>query len=100
MPMLSTLNHPLDGARLKIVRAQEHIDSLTAEVRMYLDEKPYEVIKQHDGHVWRFSPDVTIPPPLRLSTIIGDCLGNARAALDYIMWQLALMHFKDPPLVF
>lgn len=35
-------------------------------------------------------------PPSRLSTIIGDCLTNARAALDYIIWELAQQYF-DPP---
>jgi hypothetical protein len=35
------------------------------------------------------------PPPEHLSLIIGDFLTNARAALDYIAWELAVRHF-DP----
>jgi hypothetical protein len=108
------MNHPLDGARLKIVRAQEHLDSLKAEIRMYLDEQPHEVRSQPETHtrgrdqtnfyayyaqtnpVHSLPPLVPGVPPLRLSTIIGDCVTNARAALDYIVWELAQRHFKPP----
>jgi len=91
------MRHKLDGARLKVVRAQEHLDSLKAELRMYLDEKPYEVLMEvKDGYATVRVPEIKIGPPLRLSTLVGDCLTNARAALDYVVWQLALTHF-DPP---
>jgi len=94
------MHHPLDGARLKIVRAQEHIDALKAEVRMYLNERPYNVLTEHDSNLWTFRPVVSVEPPTRLSAIIGDCLTNAMAALDYTIWQLALKYFDDPPLIF
>ncbi|HEY7191713.1 MAG TPA: hypothetical protein VH436_34425 [Vicinamibacterales bacterium] len=32
-------------------------------------------------------------PPIRLATIVGDCVTNARAALDYIVYQLAVRYF-------
>lgn len=89
------MNHPLDGARLKVVRAQEHIDSLKAEVRMYLDEEPYEIAAEHDGKSWQFVTTISVNPPLRFSTIIGDCVTNARAALDYISWELAARYVPN-----
>ena len=102
------MKHPLDGARLKVVRAQEHLDALNAEIRMYLDEQPHEVWSQVKAIETRWHPAYysqrpifTLPgivpgqPPLRFSSIIGDCLTNARAALDYIVWQLAVRYF-DP----
>src|SRR4051812_6533280 len=106
------MNHPLDGARLKIVRAQEHLDSLKAEIGMYLNEHPHEVFSHpktypYDSrrgavHAAYYSASIqhVLPPltpgvpPLRLSTIIGDCVTNARAALDYIVWELAQRYFK------
>jgi len=92
------MNHPLDSARLKVIRAQEHLDSLKAEVGMYIKEHPYEFILNEEGH-----PDgsggvirIHIAPPLRLSTLVGDCVTNLRAALDYIVCELAIRYF-DPP---
>jgi hypothetical protein len=94
--------HALDGARLKIVRAQEHLNTLQSEIRMYLDAKPYGIsTKKHDdGEVthYEWTPIVSTEPPLRLSVILGDCLANVRATIDYIVWQLALRYF-DPPLI-
>ena len=99
------MKHPLDGARLKVIRAQEHLDCLKAEVWMYLHQQPDEVRSQPQRspqHTWLrpthvLPPIVPAEPPPRLSAIIGDCVTNARAALDYIMWELAERHF-DPPL--
>ena len=90
------MRHPLDGSRLKVVRAQEHIDSLKAEIGMYLNEKPYEFPTQAESNAWVVRPGIRSHPPIRLSTIVGDCLGNARAALDYIAWQIALRYFVPP----
>src|SRR5436309_15982842 len=87
------MKHPLDGARLKVIRAQEHLDCLKAEVWMYLHQQPDEVRSQPERspqHTWLrpthvLPPIVPSEPPPRLSAIIGDCVTNARAALDYIM---------------
>ena len=99
------MKHPLDGARLKVIRAQEHLDCLKAEVWMYLHQQPDEVRSQPERspqHTWLrpthvLPPIVPSEPPPRLSAIIGDCVTNARAALDYIMWELAERYF-DPAL--
>jgi hypothetical protein len=89
--------HPLDGARLKVVWAQEHIDTLKAEIRAYLDKRPYEVTaenKPNFGIVGKVT--IIIPPPMSLSALIGDCATNARATLDYIVWELAGRYFSPP----
>jgi hypothetical protein len=96
--------HPLDGARLKVIRAHEHLDCLKAEVGMYLQEQAHEVRSQpaRNPQVPWLSTTHTLRslvptvPPLRLSAIIGDCVTNARAALDYIMWELAARYFEPP----
>src|SRR5690348_6278202 len=55
------MNHPLDGARLKVVRAQEHLDALKAEIRMYLDEQPHQIIRSEpDGDLHRLSLPVDV----------------------------------------
>lgn len=92
------MNHPLDGARLKVVRAQQHLDSLRIEIRRYLEHnKPDGWAEKYSDTGIVMHPSKRPEIPLELSTIIGDCVTNARAALDYIVWQLATRHF-DPPL--
>ena len=86
--------HPLDGARFKIVRAQEHLDAFKTEGGAFLDTNPYRFESEVYGDHWWVKPHVTTVPPLRLSAIIGDCVTNTRAALDYIMWELASKHFN------
>jgi hypothetical protein len=88
--------HPLDGSRLKVIRAQEHLDSLKAEIGMYLNNDPYEIIPNEQPKPGQYSGTirVKVPPPLRLSAVIGDCVTNCRAALDYIVWELASHYFN------
>jgi hypothetical protein len=85
--------HPLDGARFKIVRAQEHLDAFNREGGAFLDTNPYRVESEVYGEHWWVKPHISAEPPIRLSAIVGDCVTNARAALDYIMWELAGKHF-------
>jgi hypothetical protein len=92
------VKHPLDSARFKVVRAQEHLCALAREIRGYLDTDPYVIPIEHNQDFVRVQSAVsTCDPPLSVSVMVGDCLTNLRAALDYVVWQLALRHF-DPPL--
>ncbi len=86
----------LDGARLKLERANEHLDALEAEIGRYLagdfymlvrDEKPDRTI----FHLW-----VKEEPPPRLSVILGDCVHNLRSSLDYVAWQLVIANGGVP----
>lgn len=88
------MNHPLDGARLKIVRAQEHLNALKAQIGRYIEGKPYALVVEKDGAMWTGRCVVRMEPPPRFSSIVGDCVTNARAALDYIAWQLASKYFR------
>jgi hypothetical protein len=82
--------HPLNGARLKVVRAQEHLDTLKLEIDRYLKSKKYLVTPiQNESGDWGVEHEITANPDPRFSAIIGDCLHNARCALDYIMWEVA-----------
>jgi hypothetical protein len=102
--MIAGMSHPLDGARFKIVWAQKHLDSLKPEIRRYLDEQPDEIRSQphmHPQHPWLgpthvLAPIVPTKTGLELSGIVGDIVTNTRAALDYIMWELAQRYFVPP----
>lgn len=63
---------------------------------MYLDERPWEIITERKGDITSARVVVTVQAPLRLSVIAGDCLTNARAALDYTMWELTNRFFTVP----
>jgi hypothetical protein len=89
--------HPLDGARLKVVRAEAHLKAVKSEIRSYLDGRPYKIgsYRANDGRDYP-CVDMTSEPPLILSAIVGDCLCAIRAPLDYIAWELAGRYFRNP----
>jgi hypothetical protein len=93
--------HPLDGARFKVVWAQKHLDSLKDAIGRYLNKQVNEISSKPHGspyHPW-LAPTHVLPnfvpdePEMPISGIIGDCVTNTRAALDYIMWELAERYF-------
>lgn len=91
---------PLDGAKLKIVWAQKHLDCLKAEIGTYLAEKPYKVDAYRDGDIIRIGRTIiTREPPLDFGCIFGDCLNNLRASLDYIAWECARKHTPPATLI-
>jgi hypothetical protein len=88
--------HALDGARLKIVRAEEQLQLLKDEIARYLDSKPYEFpVEDHGNAVMTAAAIIKEDPPLRLGCIFG----SVRASLDYIAWELASLYAKPKPVV-
>lgn len=90
--------HLLDGARTKIVRAQEHIRQLNYEINTFLQSKPYTISGEHrnDGKEYVFV--VRQPPviPLRFSAIIGDIIHNLRSSLDHLIYGLIVKNSGTP----
>lgn len=79
----------LEGSKLKVMRAREHLNALKRDVANYLNMEPYQFVLQHHRDGCTVYPEVSTRPPRLLSVIIGDCVGNLRSALDYIVWELA-----------
>jgi hypothetical protein len=82
----------IDGVKLKIERAKEHIIEFDRRLRIFADDKPYEIgAKPHKipeiDHVTLYIKSVKDVPP-ELSTVIGDTVHNLRSALDHLAWQL------------
>lgn len=92
------MSHALDSVKLKVSRAEEHLEALRMECSAYLDSKPFEPIRQSQPEsdnpwmIWK----VNHPPPLRLSVLLGDFLHNLRSSLDHIAWQLVLDNGGTP----
>ena len=83
----------------KIGWAGLHLQRLDSEIGRYLNgERGIQPVQnyQANGHTVLFEIPNLRPPPQDLSLIIGDCLYNLRAALDYLAWQLVLAHRGRP----
>jgi hypothetical protein len=91
------MSHPLDGARLKVVRAQKHLKALYHEIERYIDAEPYDVPVTQIGNLVSAEGVITAEPPPDLACIVGDCVTNLRAALDYVAWEL-VARFATKPL--
>ena len=91
------MSHSLDDARLKIVWAQQHLEKTKREIARYVDTSPHVLRRESnpDDGRWTTGPKITAQPDDALSLLVGDFLTNCRAAIDYVMFQIALRWF-DP----
>lgn len=84
----------------RIDRAHHHLRTLESEVEGWVRREPYTCIDEcdvHTGeHVTRIE-DIE-PAPTEFSLIIGDCLHNLRAALDNLVYELAVKKYGGEPL--
>lgn len=76
---------------LKLQRARDHINDLSARNDAFLAERPFKLIERHHRKAgkttYRVKADKPIPP--EFSLIIGDAIHNMRAALDLVMFGMA-----------
>jgi hypothetical protein len=89
---------PLIECRHKLGRAEEHLKSLDVEIATFLDGKPYEIVREYESeqpkYLFRMKIKISLPTT-RWALVIGDCVHNARCALDYIAWRLAGSDLSD-----
>jgi len=101
----------LDGVRLKLQRAEDHLYLFDREVKAWHDRKSIEFIpedhteslsdaRKHIGLPPRDVPDLpsihrsyrvkfNTPLPPEWSIMLGDGIHNLRSSLDHLVWQLA-----------
>jgi hypothetical protein len=101
---------PLRGVRLKLARARDHLETLKSAygafcerdpmtISMRYEDREYPMLIRDDAGEERqetrtheyavFRLHIQEHPPSAWSVIIGDCLQNARAAIEHLAWQLA-----------
>ena len=75
---------------VKVDRAKEHLETISADVRTYLDSKPYAVVAKRAPDTRRMVYFVgsVRAAPLRIPAILGDTIHNLRSALDHLAYQL------------
>jgi hypothetical protein len=85
-------------AFLKLTRADEHLDSLEAEIQRWAATHPYRIIRERDDESGAtvVYAEPTGEPPLKLALILGDVVQNLRACLDHLALALAERNYGGP----
>lgn len=88
--------HPLDGAWAKLDRATNHFDALHSRIALLFPPKQDDATAGHEYNPDRQELIVKLPKATpadpALPLILGDCLHNARSALDHLVFQLAILN--------
>lgn len=91
----------LDDARLKLDRAEFHLNALRTDIRKAGQGEPYRIPLRKE-----LDPDTgdlhyvigrLSARPEEWGLLLGDALHNFRSALDHGWWQLACKHLGRPP---
>jgi hypothetical protein len=78
------------GSSLKIIRAEEQLAAVTAEIGMYCEVDPSVLVGKFDEQstAYLIHCEVGEEPPIRLPLMIGEWAHTLRSALDHLMWEL------------
>lgn len=89
----------LAGAEARLTRAQEHLADMRERRDLARQDHLNRLSVEQDAekpNILKVSGPRTISPPLVLSVTVGEHLYNLRAALDYLIYELALLDSGEP----
>jgi hypothetical protein len=94
-----TADKRLTLVRVKIERARKHLLEVGAEIRLFLQGKPYVIGTKRDPQTRRLIYYLVSvrDTPLGLAAMVGDVLQNLRSALDHLAYQLVLVGTAGVP---
>jgi hypothetical protein len=83
----------------KLGRARQHLSELGPEILDTEANHPYRISVEVDAQAgeYIFHVDHVGQPPYTWGLMIGDCLHNARTALDYLMVRIVALITGDRP---
>jgi hypothetical protein len=89
--------HPLDGVWAKLDRARLHLDDLhTCMARLFTPKQDGAATAAHEYNSDRQELIVRLPKATptdpSFPLLVGDCIHNARSALDHLVFQLAILN--------
>ena len=89
----------LDEAWQKLGRSREHFDALWTDIEKFWEANDYRITFDVDVEEAKYTFNVRNlkPPKPEWGLLVGDCVHNARAALDYLMVRLAAIASGKPP---
>jgi hypothetical protein len=85
----------LSGVRLKLARAQTHIDAIRDKALAFRDRQPppfgFRVEKRDLGERLEYTLYAVVreQPPRDFAPMIGDAVHNLRSALDHLVYEMA-----------
>ncbi|OJV40969.1 MAG: hypothetical protein BGO25_14405 [Acidobacteriales bacterium 59-55] len=86
--------HPFAGIAEKVVRAEENILNLNAEIERFFNEGDYPAIPENDfenfSKAIEYHKNCVIPP--KFSVLAGEIVHHLRSCFDHIVW-----HFSTGP---
>lgn len=86
--------HPLDGAYARLERAREHLANLEGQIASFRDDQSarFEIDLVPGTQKLRIGANrrAAAPPPI-FRILIGEIVYNLRAALDYLVYELAIL---------
>jgi hypothetical protein len=90
------------SVRSKLDRAQQHIDTLLAEIDAFDRRKPYAFMQDHNAEMTEHYLHLLLVEPFpdaAWGCILGDAVHNLRSALDHLVYAIAVRRNKggDPP---
>ncbi len=97
--LLSGIDYSLDDAKDKLRWAKGHFERLAAAIKGFEERENHRFSVKIDANEGKYTFYVHDLEPVDpdLSLILGDCIHNARTALDYLMVQLyAMVTSTDP----
>jgi hypothetical protein len=84
--------------RLKVARAEKHLDEIKCEMLRYSESHPYDVVPARQSkrkpNVRRFQLRLLKQPDPMLAVVLGDFLYTLRSALDHIAGATVPSKFK------
>ena len=88
---------PLDGIKLKLIRAQKHLDDVMGILSL-IKVGECCITPERSEKLGLLVQRISIQPkpPLELSVVIGDFLFGVRSALDHLIWQLVIHNGRSP----
>lgn len=85
-----TSSHPLYGAQLRFERADRHLSEADRLLDGFSDACIDRVVSENDYQAIRMEGGFP-PVPIELPVVVSDAIHNMRAALDYIIYELAIL---------
>lgn len=88
----------LQGAWLKIERANQHANALDATIQRWLEDRPYSLSLDVDAETGEQVCRIHVVrhPPLEWSVVIGEAIHGLRSALDHAVYALSGLKGEPP----
>lgn len=89
----------LSGPYTKLGRASEHLANLRGNIQEFFESHPvfFFVERRSDRDYFKRIGFLRTPDVLRWAAIAGDVIGNLRAALDQLVYAIAIAEAREAP---